>query len=150
MRQSYHTRTRSEILSFLEANRDRTVSATDIAAHLKGEGVSVSESTIYRYLTKLCEDGKAISYKPSGESGRVFQYTGLHTHCSEHLHLQCQRCGRLLHLDCDFMSELLSHLESEHGFLLNCEGSLFYGLCRRCRDQEAARAFKEKKEDVSL
>lgn len=136
MRQSYHTRTRRDILSFLEANCDRTVSAFDIVAHLAEHGSSVSESTVYRYLSKLSEDGKIISYQASGESARLFQYIGEHTHCSEHLHLQCRCCGRLFHLDCGFMNQLLTHLEAEHGFLLNCEGSLFYGLCRACRDKD--------------
>ena len=56
-------------------------------------------------------------------------------HCREHLHLKCVQCGRIYHLDCHFMDEVRAHLMAEHGFTLQCEGSVLYGLCRRCAQQ---------------
>ena len=53
-------------------------------------------------------------------------------HCREHLHLKCVQCGRIYHLDCHFMDEVRAHLMAEHGFTLQCEGSVLYGLCRHC------------------
>ena len=55
----------------------------------------------------------------------------------EHLHLKCVRCGRIYHLDCHFMDEVRAHLMAEHGFTLQCEGSVLYGLCRSCAANEA-------------
>ena len=56
----------------------------------------------------------------------------------EHLHLKCTRCGRLFHLDCDFMDELRQHLLEEHGFLLQCSGDLLHGLCQECAAKEGS------------
>ena len=30
------------------------------------------------------------------------------------------------------MDEVRAHLMAEHGFTLQCEGSVLYGLCRHC------------------
>ena len=62
----------------------------------------------------------------------VFQYVDEGRHCREHLHLKCVQCGRIYHLDCHFMDEVRAHLMAEHGFTLQCEGSVLYGLCRHC------------------
>ena len=67
----------------------------------------------------------------------VFQYVDEGRHCREHLHLKCVRCGRIYHLDCHFMDEVRAHLMAEHGFTLQCEGSVLYGLCRSCAANEA-------------
>ena len=65
----------------------------------------------------------------------VFQYVDEGRHCREHLHLKCTGCGRIYHLDCRFMDEVRAHLMAEHGFVLQCEGSVLYGLCRACAHQ---------------
>ena len=39
--------------------------------------------------------------------------------------------------DCHFMDEVRGHLMAEHGFTLQCEGSVLYGLCRSCAAKEA-------------
>ena len=66
----------------------------------------------------------------------VFQYVDEGRHCREHLHLKCVQCGRIYHLDCHFMDEVRAHLMAEHGFTLQCEGSVLYGLCRHCAQKE--------------
>ena len=67
----------------------------------------------------------------------MFQYVDEGRHCREHLHLKCVRCGRIYHLDCHFMDEVRAHLMAEHGFTLQCEGSVLYGMCRSCAANEA-------------
>ena len=34
------------------------------------------------------------------------------------------------------MDEVRAHLMAEHGFTLQCEGSVLYGLCRHCAQKE--------------
>ena len=67
----------------------------------------------------------------------MFQYVDEGRHCREHLHLKCVQCGRIYHLDCHFMDEVRAHLMAEHGFTLQCEGSVLYGLCRYCAQTQA-------------
>ena len=47
-------------------------------------------------------------------------------------------------MDCHFMDEVRQHLLAEHGFTLQCEGSILYGLCRQCAEKQRQ---KEEKTD---
>ena len=41
------------------------------------------------------------------------------------------------------MDEVRAHLMAEHGFTLQCEGSVLYGLCRHCAQNAAPSAAEE-------
>jgi Fur family ferric uptake transcriptional regulator len=129
----YNTRTRQQILQYLIDSRAHAVSAASILAHLEEEGLSASATTVYRYLERLSAEGRVMKYVADKGEKAVFQYVGEGAHCKEHLHLKCTQCGQIYHLDCGFMDEVRAHLEAQHGFALQCEGSILYGLCSRCR-----------------
>jgi Fe2+ or Zn2+ uptake regulation protein len=65
----------------------------------------------------------------AAEKGKkaTFQYIEDGHHCEEHLHLQCIKCGRIFHLECEFMDEIAAHIQSEHGFFIECKRSIIYG-----------------------
>ena len=129
----YNTAARSRILGFLKENKDRTVNANDILNWLNNQGNDVNITTIYRYLDKLTESGEVMKYIAENGTRAVFQYVGEKQHCEEHLHLQCIKCGAILHLDCDFMDEISEHVMKEHGFRIQCRNSIIYGICSDCQ-----------------
>ena len=131
----YNTAARSRILGFLKDNKDRTVNANDILNWLNNQGNDVNITTIYRYLDKLTESGEVMKYIAENGTRAVFQYVGEKQHCEEHLHLQCVRCGAILHLDCGFMDEISEHVMNEHGFRIQCRNSIIYGECSRCLEK---------------
>ena len=133
----YNTKTRQLILDYLINNRQHAVSASDILAHLEEQGAAPNPTTVYRYLDKLAGEQRVMKYVADKGEKAVFQYVDEGRHCREHLHLKCVRCGRIYHLDCHFMDEVRGHLMAEHGFTLQCEGSVLYGLCRSCAAKEA-------------
>ena len=108
---------------------------SNILEHLEAEGASPNPTTVYRYLDKLAGEQRIMKYVADKGEKAVFQYVDEGRHCREHLHLKCVQCGRIYHLDCHFMDEVRAHLMAEHGFTLQCEGSVLYGLCRRCAQQ---------------
>ena len=57
-------------------------------------------------------------------------------HCEEHLHLQCVKCGKIIHLECEFMDEISEHILKDHGFELQCKNSILYGMCSACQEKE--------------
>lgn len=138
VKQEYKTSSRAGILDYLKQNRQRTVSAGEIHTHMKAQNRQVNMTTIYRYLEKLEAEGNLMQYTPqSGEKNGcvTYQYVDSKHKCGEHLHLKCVQCGFVEHMDCDFMKEIASHIAAEHGFALECKGSVLYGLCKSCRGQ---------------
>ena len=102
-RGGYNTKTRQLILDYLINNRQHAVSASNILEHLEAEGASPNPTTVYRYLDKLAGEQRIMKYVADKGEKAVFQYVDE---------------GR--------------HLMAEHGFTLQCEGSVLYGLCRSC------------------
>ena len=105
-RKPYTTKTRQIILEYLKSQKAVTVSVADIEKYLKTEGIKVNTTTVYRYLDKLCAEHIVIKYPDLNSDKAVFQFAGEEKKCTEHLHLKCIRCGKVVHLDCDFMEVL--------------------------------------------
>jgi len=132
--EGYSTKSRMMILEYLKQNISTTVSAASILEHLNSNGLDINKSTVYRYLKKLCTDNLIIKYVDRESEVTVYQYIGENHHCSEHLHLQCKRCEKIIHLDCGFMEELKGHLAADHKFELQCEGNMLQGICSKCSE----------------
>lgn len=132
---SYTTASRTKILDFLKTNCDRTVNVNDIQQYLIECDHEVNITTIYRYLDKLSHEGTVMKYVAEKGNQAVYQYVELGHHCEEHLHLQCVKCGAIVHLECDFMREIAEHVEKDHGFMIQCKNSIIYGLCQKCRTE---------------
>ena len=134
-RSGYNTAARNRILECLRDNKDRTLNANDILKVLSDAGNDVNITTVYRYLDKLTEDGQVMKYVAENGTRAVFQYVGEEHHCEDHLHLQCTRCGAIIHLDCSFMDEISEHVLLVHGFRIQCRNSIIYGLCQNCLEK---------------
>ncbi|KAB0578858.1 Fur family ferric uptake transcriptional regulator [Fusobacterium naviforme] len=132
---SYSTKARQGIMRCLEESSASTISVSDILGYLSERGLSVSPTTVYRYLDKLCLERRVIKYVAKKGEKAVYQLEREGQHCAEHLHLKCVHCGRVIHMDCGFMDEVEEHLKSGHGFRLQCEGSVLYGLCKDCAEK---------------
>jgi len=128
----YATANRKKILDFLKENHNRTLTVADIDAHLKCCDSEVNITTIYRYLDKLEKEGTVIKYVAEKGSQATYQYVEQGHNCEDHLHLQCVKCGKVIHLECHFMHEILEHVEKEHGFVMQCKNSIVYGTCKDC------------------
>ena len=132
----YQTKSRQMILDYLIRNKDRAVHVSDIIRHMDQEECSVNKTTVYRYLDKLCAEHIVIKYPDLNSDKAVFQFAGEEKKCTEHLHLKCIRCGKVVHLDCDFMDEFKEHLYKDHGFRLHCSGDMLHGICQDCENKK--------------
>ena len=136
MGSGYNTAGRNRILEFMVENKSRAVNVGEILEALKAQGTDVNITTVYRYLEKLSSEGQVMKYVARDGMRAVYQYVDLDHHCAEHLHLQCTKCGCIIHLDCHFMDEINEHIEEHHGFSIICKGSILYGTCEKCRNEE--------------
>ncbi len=132
----YKTKQRQAILDYLIQNKEKHVTVSKISDYLESDGNHVGVTTIYRHLDKLLEQGLVRKYTVDGTTSACFQYTDPDGCCSEHFHLKCEKCGKLYHLSCEHVSELCSHIYSEHGFRINLCRTVLYGVCENCISEE--------------
>lgn len=133
MTRIYRTKCRTYILEYFQLHKEQRVNASDIFTYLEKNNKKVDLATIYRNLEKMTESGTLLKYKTADGESCLYQYVEPHANCMEHLHMQCRNCGKIIHLECDFMNEITNHLFKNHGFLLECKNSVLFGLCENCR-----------------
>lgn len=133
MKKEYCTKTRSLILKYITAYQNKQFSAAEMNEYLTEEGCSINLATVYRNLDKLTDEGTLIRYKYADKNCCMYQYAGDSTKCLHHLHMKCRECGKIIHLECDFMNQISGHLLKEHGFTIDCAGSVLLGVCEDCQ-----------------
>ena len=99
----------------------------DIYKELKGK---VGLTTIYRLIDKLVEENK-LNKTISSDNTTYYQYLEECNH-SNHFYLKCDNCGNLVHVDCDCIEELTSHITKKHKFTPNKKHIIINGLCNKC------------------
>jgi Fur family ferric uptake transcriptional regulator len=129
---SYNTRQREAVLSYIASVKDSHVTAAEIVGHFKNTADAIGRTTVYRLLDKLTENGEIRRYTTDGVSGACYQFTNRREDCHSHLHLKCENCGELTHLECGALAGLEEHMLSEHAFKLNPMKTVLYGQCDNC------------------
>ena len=133
-RGKYQTRQQEAVSSLFQADPTLCLTAEEIYLRLLSSGMEVGKTTVYRAVTRLCEDGKLRRYAPH-ESGEAACYEW--NRCEEnHLHIRCTLCGKLAHLNCGEVSDFCRHIVSHHGFELLEGQTVLYGRCESCRKEQ--------------
>lgn len=132
---SYKTKQRSQILNCLIENKEKHLTADEITDALKQKGVDVGKTTIYRTLEKLLEDGSVRKYICEEGKSACFQYVDGNENCHRHFHLKCVKCGKLIHLECDYLSDLEQHIFEHHKFTVDNTKTVLYGICEECNHE---------------
>lgn len=129
---SYITKQSQLIKDFLEKNSDRHFSSDEIYFALISQGESIGKTTVYRQLEKLAEEGQVQKFSSGANGACCYQLTS--AACRNHYHLKCSKCGKLLHIECDFLDKLSEHIYDGHKFTIDTSKIVLYGLCEACRE----------------
>ncbi|MCR4745121.1 MAG: transcriptional repressor [Lachnospiraceae bacterium] len=136
MSNSYKTKARNAIIEYLKENADTRFTAGDIIKALNKDSDAVDRSTIYRNLERLCSEGTIVKYKESDINASCYQYSEEHAECHSHIHAECEKCGKIFHLDNDIFSEAEKRMISEHGIDIDYGKTVIIGLCDKCRNPQ--------------
>ena len=128
----YKTKQKEILLECLNENKDIHMTASDILVYLRAKGHTVGMSTVYRQLDKLAAGGYVRKYIIDESSPACYQYIGGTVDCTEHFHLKCNVCNKLIHTDCSMMKKISEHLLESHGFAVDSSKTLLYGVCEDC------------------
>ncbi len=138
IRPKYKTKQQEIILDFLKSKKDGHVTIADMNDHIRDMGLSVGQSTIYRQMDKLVEEGLVNKYIVDVNSSACYEYIGDESEEEKVscIHLKCENCGRLIHLKCNEMQELENHLLGRHNFKIDPSRTVLYGICEKCQEEE--------------
>ena len=142
---SYNTRQREKVLEYITSLAGAHVTAAQIVKHFEKD-VSVSRTTIFRCLDKLTRDGVIRRYISDGATGAYYQHIDTPLVCKTHLHLICENCDELIHLECEKMNDFQAHISNEHSFKVNSMKTVLYGKCENCQKKESLEYGCQKKE----
>ena len=128
----YNTEQKKLLLDFLEKNHDSSYTIEEITNELKARGATVGKSTVYRLMTRLVEE-KRVKRQLSDGSRKAIYRIPLDSHCHNHLHLQCIKCGKVLHLDEEVSDKLLDTVKQINNFSVSEEDTVLMGKCADCK-----------------
>ena len=129
---AYQTEQKRILIQFLTEHREQAFAIEELAERMKAYGPHApGKSTVYRLMLHLLEEKRVRRFVE--EDGRRFLYQLLEDeHCHEHLHLKCNRCGRLLHLDEHLSREFLERVRGVAAFSVSNDDTVLFGLCADC------------------
>ena len=129
-RVAYQTRQQEAVERLFASHPEECLTPEEAYQALTSAGMDVGKTTVYRAITKLCQNGRLRRYA-SQERGEAAHYQ--YSPCTEsHLHIRCIHCGALAHLHCEEVEAFAAHLNQHHGFTLDEGQTILYGCCERC------------------
>ncbi len=99
----------------------------EVYEHAREQLSGLTETTVYRTLEFLAENGLARSAHMG--NGHLVYEIARH----EHHHLKCRNCGDEMEVEHALLSQLYRQLESASGYELTDSHVTFFGLCPKCK-----------------
>jgi Fur family ferric uptake transcriptional regulator len=132
---NYRTKQKSELLDYMKSVQGEHVTAQDACDYLRRKGVSIGQTTVYRQLERMVDEGLVNKYVLDANTPACFEYVpeDSHVKCGVCFHCKCEKCGKLFHVSCETLSGLAAHLMKDHGFEMDPLRTVFYGVCKACR-----------------
>lgn len=110
------------------AEAESFVSAQELHAVLRDEGVRIGLATVYRALADLATDGEAdVLQSEEGEARYRACTPGEHHH-----HMICRECGLTVEVGADVVERWVASIAAEHGFVEAEHEVNIFGLCSGC------------------
>lgn len=127
----YRTDQRTALTDFFKKNCDRQFTIDGILSEMPGIS-KISRSAVYRNVDRMVQDGILCKSIATGSRRALYQF--IHEgECCERLHLRCEKCGRLFHMESEGEEEKLKNMLEKSGFQLDERSTVLVGTCRECK-----------------
>lgn len=127
----YQTARRQLLLAFFQQHRTRKLTIDDLTRELAAEAV-ISRSAIYRNLDKMTRDGLLTrTLEPTGR--KALYQLSVCEQCCERVHLRCEKCGKVMHMENPADELRLATLLEQNGFELDEHATVLVGVCKDCK-----------------
>ncbi len=129
----YNTNAKAEIEEYLYQMKGHHLTIKDIANHFKDEDIKVGQTTIYRKVEELVQEGVVKKYILGENNSASFEYVEKDLAAEDQgYHLKCEHCGKLIHFQCSQAAKFWEHLAEEHQFQIDMQQTVIYGVCQIC------------------
>lgn len=126
----YHTHQRQCLLDFMQSNPEKAFTIEEIIDLIPGD--SISQSTVYRLMTRLVDDG--LIHRTVKGNSRKFVYQFISKgNCNDHLHMKCTDCGKVFHLDSTVTTSIRKNINSNTDFEIDSH-TVLLGKCGKCKN----------------
>jgi len=120
---------RIKILTLLEENTIRHVSAEDVYKTLLESGEDLSLATVYRVLTQFEQAGLVTRHHFEGGHSVFELNEGGH-----HDHILCVKCGKVDEFMDTIIEERQQMIAKEKGYNMTDHSLYIFGICSECQD----------------
>jgi Fur family ferric uptake transcriptional regulator len=107
-------------------------SVEGIRRALRARGENIGVATVYRTLDVLVQSGLVRAHD-FGEGFKRYEPMPAQT---DHEHLICERCGKVVEFQNERLERMLPIIADEHAFQHQRHRVEVYGVCRDCRQRE--------------
>ncbi len=123
----YETEQRRRLFSFFLDHPDTHFTIDELSRSVEG----ISLSAIYRNISKMLDEGTVRRFQKDGCRKFLYQYVA-GDECAGHLHLKCNSCGRILHMDQNIAQAIISAAKKNNRFEVDKAATIIYGRCISC------------------
>ncbi len=128
----YRTKQQEIILSCLKKQKETFCTVEQFMQWLHRDGIHVGQTTVYRALERLTEDGVVVKIPSVDGSKAQFRYIGEEINWNVGK-LVCLKCGSMIPLECSRLDAFYEHIYEDHGFQLDQQRMVLYGYCSQCQ-----------------
>jgi Fur family ferric uptake transcriptional regulator len=111
---------------------DGHIDARELYRLANSKGEFISPATIYRSLNLFKQLG-LVDERRLGKMRCYYEIKRL----SDHQHLVCQCCGKIIEIESPLMRKLVSKVQDEHGFKVTKAELYLEGYCEQCEEKSA-------------
>jgi Fe2+/Zn2+ uptake regulation proteins len=134
LKTEYKTKARALIMEFLKKNSEKRFTAAEVFENVNKSPGGMNLTTVYRNLDRLCEQGELIKFQEPSHDAWYYQYSDEHRHCDLHMHAKCSQCGKIFHLENEFVEEFEEKMSAYYGIDVDTSKTIIVGRCKECQE----------------
>ena len=91
---------------------------------------TISKNTVYRNLRQLATNKTLRRISLPDDSERY------DTNTDQHYHFQCERCGKIIDIDIDYLDKVNDTVSQKYHLQVNEHVLVFRGICSQCEESQ--------------
>jgi len=131
MRESYKTKTKEIIDNEIKLFKNG-FTIKELIDSLNNKNIKIGKATVYRHLNDLVLDNTVKKYFDENNESH-YKYL-LDCESESHFYLKCNKCNKIVHIDCECINDFYFHIINKHKFYIESTNLIIPGICNECKN----------------